>query len=56
MKRKKDFRQKSSQNKSTKMEEIFDFNISYLKNDSLGGSKYWSLIVDEFTSMVWRLF
>jgi hypothetical protein len=43
-------------NKSTKAGERFGFNISYVKNDSFGGSKYWLMIVDEFSSMVWSYF
>jgi hypothetical protein len=46
----------NSMNKSTKAGERFGFNISYIKNDSFGGSKYWLLIVDEFSSMVWSYF
>jgi hypothetical protein len=46
----------NSMNKSTKAGERFGFDISYIKNDSFGGSKYWLLIVDEFSSMVWSYF
>ena len=32
------------------------FDISYLKNPSFGGSKYWLLFVDDCTSMKWSMF
>jgi hypothetical protein len=38
----------NSINKSTKAGKRFGFDISYIKNDSFGGSKYWLLIVDKF--------
>jgi hypothetical protein len=46
----------NSMNKSTKSGERFGFDMSYIKNDSFGGSKYWLLIVEEFSSMVWSYF
>jgi hypothetical protein len=47
---------KDSRNKSAKGGERLGFDISYLKNSSFGGSKFWLLIVDEATSMVWSYF
>jgi hypothetical protein len=47
---------KESSNKSAKGGERLDFDISYLKNSSFGGSKLWLLIVDEITSIVWSYF
>jgi hypothetical protein len=45
-----------SKNKSTITGKQLSIDISYLKNSSLGGSKYWFLIVDEATNMMWSHF
>jgi len=47
---------KTSSNKSIIPGERLGFDISYLRNPSFGGSKYWLLFVDECTSMKWSLF
>jgi hypothetical protein len=47
---------KQSLNRSERSGERFGFDISYLKNSSFGGSKFWLLVVDEATSMVWSYF
>jgi hypothetical protein len=47
---------KVSLNKPVAAGERLGFDISYLRNPSFGGSKYWLLFVDEFTSMKWSLF
>jgi hypothetical protein len=47
---------KVSLNKSVMAGERLGFDISYLRNPSFGGSKYWLLFVDEFTSVKWSVF
>jgi hypothetical protein len=47
---------KVSKNKSTITGKQLSIDISYLKNSSFGGSKYWLLIVDEATNMMWSHF
>ena len=47
---------KVSHNKSVVIVERLGFDISYLRNASFGGSKYWLLIVDEFSNMKLSLF
>jgi hypothetical protein len=47
---------KVSLNKSVVVGERLGFDISYLRNPSFGGSKYWLLFVDKFMSMKWSLF
>jgi hypothetical protein len=47
---------KESNSHSEKGGERFGFDISYLQNSSFGGSKFWLLVVDEATSMVWSYF
>jgi hypothetical protein len=47
---------KISTNKSIVAGERLGFDISYLRNPSFGSSKYWLLIVDEFSGMKWSLF
>jgi hypothetical protein len=47
---------KVSKNKSTITGKRLSIDISCLKNSSFGGSKYWLLIVDEATNMMWSYF
>ena len=41
---------------SSKKGERLYINISSIKRHSYGGSKFWVLIVDDFTKMKWSLF
>jgi hypothetical protein len=47
---------KSIENKPVVAGERLGIDISYLRNPSFDGSKYWLLIIDEFSSMKWSLF
>jgi hypothetical protein len=51
-----EFLMRKANSKSANGGERFGFDISYLKNSSFGGSKFWLLVVDEVTSMVWSYF
>lgn len=45
-----------NENKSTKCGERLYIDISYINKISFGGSKYWVLVVDEFSKMKWSFF
>ena len=47
---------KESDSKSTHKEERLYIDTSSVKTESLGGAKFWLLVVDDFTGMGWSYF
>lgn len=47
---------KKALNKATNFCERLSFDLSWIDGVSLGGSKYWLLIVDEFSKFCWSFF